>query len=51
MTDEEMNEAFNSLDVNGDGVIDYQEFRQWYFSGMKQFSGSKVSMIKAFSLL
>jgi hypothetical protein len=27
------------LDLNGDGVIDLEEFSRWYFSGMKPYSG------------
>jgi len=38
LSQDELDDAFTSLDANGDGVIDYQEFRQWYFSGMKPFS-------------
>lgn len=29
------------LDLNGDGVIDEEEFSRWYFSGMKAYNGEK----------
>lgn len=34
------------LDLNGDGVIDEEEFSRWYFSGMKAYNGEKKSMIQ-----
>jgi Ca2+-binding EF-hand superfamily protein len=32
-----MEDAFKDLDMNGDGVIDLSEFREWYFSGMNSY--------------
>ena len=31
--------------MNGDGVIDIDEFSRWYFSGMKPYSGLKRSLL------
>ena len=39
--------AFKDLDINKDGIIDYSEFRTWYFSGMKPFSNSRGSLLYA----
>lgn len=46
MTDDEINEALKDLDTNKDGVIDFDEFKRWWFSGFKSYSGAKRSMIK-----
>ena len=32
--------------MNGDGTIDFDEFKRWYFSGMKSYTGSKRTMLK-----
>jgi Ca2+-binding EF-hand superfamily protein len=34
LDDEELEEAYKCLDANGDGVIDYNEFRTWCLSGL-----------------
>ena len=34
------------LDLNGDGVIDLEEFSAWYFTGMKSYSKGKRTMLK-----
>lgn len=43
------------LDLNGDGVVDFDEFSRWYFSGMRTYSKNKKSLIqmrkKAVSIL
>lgn len=31
--------------MNGDGVIDIDEFSRWYFSGMKPYSGLTRSLL------
>lgn len=41
MNDIEIEEAYKSLDTNGDGVIDYSEFRLWFLNGQKTFSAAK----------
>jgi len=38
--------ALKDLDLNGDGVIDIDEFARWYFSGMKSYGSNKRSMLK-----
>ena len=40
LTDDELTNALKSLDVNKDGVIDLEEFAWWYFSGMKDLTGT-----------
>ena len=34
------------LDLNNDGVIDYNEFARWYFTGMKPYNGAKRTMLQ-----
>ena len=34
------------LDMNGDGVIDLDEFSRWYFTGMKSYNGPSRSMLQ-----
>ena len=34
------------LDLNGDGVIDFNEFARWYFTGMKPYSSEKRTMLE-----
>ena len=34
------------MDLNNDGVVDFSEFKRWWFSGFKSYSGTKRSMIK-----
>ena len=46
LTAEQINDALIDLDINGDGVIDLEEFKRWFFSGMKPFDGTKRSMLK-----
>ena len=47
LSDEQYAEALKDLDVNGDGVIDLGEFKRWWFSGLKSYSGQKRSMLFA----
>ena len=35
----------SDLDLNGDGVIDLDEFCRWYFTGMKPFNNTTKSML------
>ena len=44
-TEEQLKNALKDLDLNGDGVIDIDEFARWYFSGMKPYSGLKRSLL------
>lgn len=46
LEEDQLDAALKDLDLNGDGVIDYDEFKRWYFSGMKAYSGKKRSMLK-----
>mmetsp|Transcript_13163 Transcript_13163/g.20460 ORF Transcript_13163/g.20460 Transcript_13163/m.20460 type:complete len:605 (+) Transcript_13163:18-1832(+) len=46
LTEAEAATAMVDLDLNGDGTIDFSEFKRWYFSGMKAYSGSKRTMLK-----
>ena len=32
--------------MNGDGVIDLNEFSRWYFTGMKPYNDTSRTMIK-----
>jgi hypothetical protein len=50
LTDEELEKALKDLDLNGDGVIDFKEFSRWYFTGMKEFNGSRRDILKAGSM-
>ena len=46
LSEDELAEALKDLDLNKDGVIDFSEFKRWWFSGFKSYSGAKRSMIK-----
>lgn len=46
LEEDELEEAFKDLDTNKDGVIDMNEFRNWYFSGMKSYSAKKRTLLK-----
>ena len=46
LTADELAEAMKDLDINKDGVVDFDEFRRWWFSGFKSYSGARRSMIK-----
>ena len=45
LTEEQLKNALKDLDLNGDGVIDIDEFARWYFSGMRPYSGLKRSLL------
>lgn len=45
LTEDQLTNALKDLDLNGDGVIDIDEFSRWYFSGMKPYSGLKRSLL------
>jgi hypothetical protein len=38
LDDEQVDAALLDLDLNGDGVIDYDEMKRWYMSGMQPYS-------------
>ena len=46
LSDEELDTALKDLDLNGDGVIDFEEFCRWYFTGMKPYNCSTRSMLQ-----
>ena len=47
LTDEDLEEAYVDLDVDGDGVISHREFARWYFSGMKPYGAAARNYMKA----
>lgn len=42
----QLEQAFKDLDLNHDGVVDFEEFCRWYFSGMKPYNGGTRSMLQ-----
>jgi len=46
LSEEQLTAALRDLDLNGDGVIDIDEFRRWYFTGMKPYNGARRSLLK-----
>ena len=46
LTDEQLEAAFKDLDLDGNGTIDIDEFKRWYFTGMKSYNGSRRAMLK-----
>ena len=46
LDDEQLETALKDLDLNGDGVVDIDEFKRWFFSGMKSYSSTKRTMLK-----
>ncbi len=36
-----IDEAMIDLDINGDGMIDFYEFKRWYFAGFRPYSKEK----------
>ena len=44
---DELDKALKDLDLNGDGVIDMKEFSRWWFTGKKEFNGSRRTVLKA----
>ena len=47
LSEEQLETALEDLDLNKDGVIDFGEFRRWYYSGMKSYSNRKRALFKA----
>jgi Ca2+-binding EF-hand superfamily protein len=45
LTGEELEKALKDLDLNGDGVIDMKEFSRWWFTGKKEFNGSRRKIL------
>ena len=46
LDEEKLQEALNDLDINKDGVVDLDEFKGWWFSGMKSFSTRRRTLLK-----
>jgi hypothetical protein len=44
--DQQTEAALRDLDLNGDGVVDLDEFKRWYFAGMKPYNGARRSLLK-----
>ena len=47
LDEEQLETALKDLDLNGDGVIDFSEFQRWHFSGMKQYSEKRRTILQA----
>jgi hypothetical protein len=46
LNDEQTDAALKDLDMNKDGVIDLDEFKRWYFAGMKPYNGARRTFLK-----
>lgn len=46
LNEAEIEAAHASLDANGDGSVDYNEFRTWYLNGQKGFSAVRNAFTK-----
>jgi hypothetical protein len=46
LDEEHLNIALKDLDTNKDGVVDFSEFKRWYFSGMKPYSGARRTLLR-----
>jgi hypothetical protein len=46
LNDDQLKTALKDLDLNNDGVVDFTEFKRWYFSGMKSYNGTKRTLLK-----
>ena len=46
LSEEQLQKALEDLDLNKDGVIDFDEFCRWYFTGMKPYNNSTRSMLQ-----
>ena len=46
LNEEQVSAAMEDLDVNHDGVIDFEEFTRWYFTGMKSYSAGRRTFLK-----
>lgn len=51
LSDEQVVVALKDLDLNGDGVIDFNEFAEWYFNGRQENSMTKRAMLQMKSQL
>jgi len=46
LSEENLQKELETLDLNGDGVIQIDEFKRWYFTGMKPYGDTKKSMLQ-----
>jgi len=46
LNEEQLELALKDLDMNKDGVVDMEEFKRWYFTGMKPYNSSTRTMLK-----
>jgi len=46
VNDEQVTVALKDLDMNKDGVIDLDEFKRWYFTGMKPYNGARRTLLR-----
>jgi hypothetical protein len=46
LSEDQLTAALRDLDLNGDGVVDLDEFKRWYFTGMKPYNGARRTMLK-----
>jgi len=45
LTDEQTDAALVDLDLDKSGDIDFNEFKRWYFTGMKSYNGTTRNML------
>jgi uncharacterized protein YneF (UPF0154 family) len=46
LNNEQVTAALKDLDLNGDGVIDFNEFAAWYFNGQRENSDAKRALLQ-----
>lgn len=46
LDEEQLEAALKDLDLNHDGIIDFEEFCRWYFTGLKPYNGVRRSMLQ-----
>lgn len=45
LSDDELKNAMEYLDLDGDGTISFEEFSMWYFTGMKPYGKVKKTLL------
>ena len=46
LSEDQLTAALKDLDLNNDGVVDLDEFKRWYFTGMKPYNGARRTLLK-----
>jgi len=46
LSEDQLTTALKDLDLNNDGVVDLDEFKRWYFTGMKPYNGARRTLLK-----